>query len=55
MTIHDIRHKLTLLNKRILYAREVCTQPAVIQELDGLICDICSLGDHLEDRLDGKK
>ena len=54
MTIHDIRHRLTLLNKRILYTREICTQASVVQELDYLISDICALGDDLDKKKVGK-
>ena len=49
MNTHEIRHRLTLVNKRILYTREVCTQPKVDNELVGLITDICNLGDELDE------
>lgn len=48
MTTHDIRHRLTRINRRILRTRELCTQCSVLQELDGLISDVCNLGDDLE-------
>jgi hypothetical protein len=48
MTVHDIRHKLTKLNRAVLLIREISTQPQVINMLDALIVDICSLGDNLE-------
>lgn len=48
MKTHDIRHRLTHLNRRILYIREISTQSGVISELDFLISDICALGDDLD-------
>jgi len=47
MNTHDIRHRLTKINRRILRTREICTQCGVLQELDGLVADICCLGDDL--------
>jgi len=48
MKTHDIRHRLTTINRRILLAREFCTQITVLNELDGLVTDICNLGDDLD-------
>ena len=51
MTTHDIRHKLTLINKRLLLVRALSTQVGVIQEVDQLVIEICALGDRLEDKV----
>ena len=48
MNTHDLRHRLTKINRRILRTREICTQIGVLQELDGLVNDICCLGDDLD-------
>lgn len=48
MSVHDIRHELTKLNKHILQIREISTQTGVIEGLDRLISEVCSIGDKLE-------
>ena len=48
MTAHDIRHRLTKINRRILRMRELCTQVSVLNEITFLINDVCNLGDDLE-------
>jgi hypothetical protein len=50
MTVHDILHRLTQINRRILMAKTYCTQAAVDQELNGIISDICNLGDELNNK-----
>ena len=49
MTIHDIRHRLTDINKAIIQIKEISTQPQVLNELDVVIVDICRLGDDLKE------
>ena len=48
MSVHAMRHRLNKLNKSVLLIREVSTQATVINMLDALIIDICSLGDNLD-------